>query len=143
MKKLISTAAALLMAAPLGAAPPSEEGWYLVSEHEDRDYWIRNKDWTAGRPADRSVLVWTWVDHKANRSIAYENLLLEINCPIETYRFVKIQSFDHRGKVTTHSGSSWEFASPSSIIGEIVRLTCMEPAPAPTAEQPRNERGYW
>jgi hypothetical protein len=139
--KYAIAAAALICAASLEAAPPATEGWSRIDEGTAQDHWIRDKDWTAGRPDDRSVLVWTWVDHKRSRTVSHELILLEINCPAEGYRFVQMQSFDHRGQSTSMGGNEWEHAAPTTIIGEIVRVTCMEPQDAP--QQPVDRREFW
>ena len=132
--------AALLIAAPLAAAPPPSEGWTLISEGDDRDTWIRDKDWMAGLPDTASAFVWSWIDHKRNATVSHEMILLEINCPAETYRFAQMQSYSKRGKSTSLGGSRWEFAAPETIIGEVVRVTCMEPeAPAQQRQVPQRE----
>lgn len=128
-------AAALVMAAPLAAEPPSSEGWTRINVAPDQDHWIRDKDWQAGRPDTTAALVWTWIDHKRSRTVSHEMILLEINCPSETYRFVQMQSFDKRGNSTSMGGTKWEFAAPETIIGEVVRVTCMEPEDAPQQRQ--------
>jgi hypothetical protein len=127
MIRHITAIAALAIAAPLTAKAPPAEGWSRVDEAAEIDHWIRDKDWMSGRPNMTSALVWVWVDHKRSRSISHEMILLEINCPAEGYRFVQSQSFDARGTATSNGGTEWEFAPPSTIIGEIVRVTCMEP----------------
>lgn len=141
MIRYTTAAAALALAAPLNAAPPPDEGWTLISEVSDRDYWIRDKDWMAGRPEDTSAMVWTWVDLKTSRTASHDLILLEINCPAEAYRFVQTQSFDRRGKSTSHGSTEWEFAAPETIIGGIVHVTCMEPESEPA--QQGNQREFW
>jgi hypothetical protein len=127
MIRYIAAAAALALAAPLTAKAPPAEGWSRIDESAELDHWIRDKDWMAGRPDSTSALVWVWVDHKRSRTISHEMILLEINCPAEGYRLVQTQRFDLRGKSTSHGGTEWQFATPSTIIGEIVGVTCMEP----------------
>lgn len=143
MIRHIAAVAALALAAPVHAEPPTGEGWTRINVTADQDHWIRDKDWTAGRPDTTSALVWTWVDHKRSRTISHELILLEINCPAELYRFVQMQSFDHRGKSTSFAGTAWEFAPPETIIGEVVRVTCMEPAPIAPEQQQQQQREFW
>lgn len=127
MNRYIAIVAALALAAPAAATPPPAEGWSRINQTGDQDHWIRDKDWMAGRPDSASVLVWTWVDHKRSRTISHEMILLEINCPAEAYRFAQMRSFDHRGVSTPLGATEWEIATPGTIIGEIVRVTCMAP----------------
>jgi hypothetical protein len=129
MIRHITVIAALAIAAPLAAKAPPAEGWSRVDESANLDHWIRDKDWMAGRPDSTSAIVWVWVDHKRSRTISHEMILLEVNCPAEGYRFLQSQSFDPSGNATSHGSTKWEFAPPSTIIGEIVRVTCMEPEP--------------
>jgi hypothetical protein len=134
MIRYIAAAAALALAAPLTAKAPPAEGWSLISEGTEQGHWIRDKDWMAGRPDSTSALVWVWVDHKRSRTTSHEMILLEINCPAESYRLVQTQGFDLRGKSTSYGGTEWKVATPSTIIGEIVGVTCMEP---------EQEQGGW
>lgn len=142
MIRYITIAAALIAAAPVTAAPPSEEGWTRINEDTDKDYWLRDRDWLAGRPGDTNALVWTWVDHKRSRTTSYDLILLEIDCPAEGYRFAQSHSFDHRGKSSELGSSEWRHAAPGTIIAEIVRVTCMEPAQTPQQQQ-TNRREFW
>lgn len=139
MIRCITAIAALAIAAPLIAKAPPAEGWSRVSQTTEQDHWIRDKDWTAGRPDTDRIFVWTWVDHKRSRTTSHEMILLEINCPAEAYRFAQMQRFDRAGKSTPLGGTAWEIAAPETIIGEIVRLTCMEPEQT----QEQQQREFW
>jgi hypothetical protein len=109
------------------AEPPSEEGWSLISEDEERDIWVRDKDWMAGRPDSRSALVWAWFDTKQKRDISHVTILIEVNCLTEKYRFIKMLEFDKAGNSTDIGSTEWDFASPQTIIGGVVGLTCSAP----------------
>lgn len=142
MIRYIAIAAALIAATPVTATPPSEEGWTLIDKGTTHDHWVRDRDWTAGRPGDTGALVWTWVDHKRSRTTSHDLILLEINCRAEGYRFAQAHSFDIRGKSSPLGTTEWEHAAPGTVIAEIVRVTCMEPAEAPQPQQ-TNRREFW
>lgn len=135
----IATALVLALIAPASAKPPPQEGWTLVDKGRERDYWIRNKDWMAGRPSDRNVLVWAWADHKISRTLSHEMMLVEIDCPSEGFRFVQTQQYSLRGDSTSLGATQWRHAPPESIVAEIVRLTCMEPS----SETATSKERFW
>lgn len=139
--RYVFAAAALVLAAPLnaGETPPQSE-WTQVHSDEDGAIFIRDKDWFAGRPDSTSVLVWVWMQHKNSPSVSHTTMLTEINCPAEAYRYVQMHDFDHKGKQSSLGGGKWEFASPETVIGEVVKATCMEPGSQDEPQQPEN---FW
>jgi len=134
--KVAPIIAAFALAMPAAAQPPSSEGWTLAYEYDEAAFYLRDHDWFAGRPTSASVKVWSWVDQFARPGVEHSLNLIEINCVAERYRFLKSSDYDAKGKATDGGTSQWDYVTPGTIISEVVRLTCMEPAPQ-SEQQPR------
>lgn len=127
MRRFTIFAAIAALATAAQAEPPPAEGWSQIDDDTETTIYIRDKDWTAGRPDSESVMVWTWIHQKRKRGVSHTIMLVQINCPSESYRTVKVTDYSTTGKATDLGTADWDFATPNTVIGEIVRLTCLPP----------------
>jgi hypothetical protein len=134
MKKL--AIAALLFALPSAA---TAEWTFVDTTIDNEDIFIRDEDWLAGRSHHRDARVWVRIDHSRNRKTPYRYtmMLVSINCPAETYRFLHGTAFMPNGRSTSERVSTTsEYAVPGTIAAEIVEMTCFDPTPTPTPTPP-------
>ncbi len=106
--------------------------WHKIGTDKDGSVlYVRTQDAMAGRSHHRAAKVWTKMDARKDRTVAWSEakILYLMDCVAQTYRIVQIISFDSKGDPTTIQGNGkTDHVVPGSMMEGVADAVCSDPA---------------
>lgn len=124
--------ALLLSLVPLAAAtaeaPPE---WSLLgTDNDGTDIYVRTDDMLKGRPTHTQAMAWIKLDHSkdSSTSLRESKILVEINCPAQTFRRLSSVNYQPDGSSNTDTPTyaKTDYITPETTIFAVAKIVCAD-----------------
>lgn len=114
---------------PVAGLTAEEGEWIYVGESLTNGvHYVRTEDVMNGKSTQTAAKAWMKVDHsrEANKIFRESKMLLEIDCPAQTFRHLAIVSSRPDGTVRseTTTNAPKKYVVPDSIVENVVKKVC-------------------
>lgn len=115
---------------PVAALNAEDNEWTYTGNSKDNSsaIYVRTEDMMKGRSNQTSAKAWVKADHSKDATTSFREtkMLLEINCPAQTYKTLSTARYYPNGEAQTDTPSytSTEHVIPGSMAESVVKLVC-------------------